>query len=345
MTVDAAPIITLRAAGALFLGKTTTTEFAVSYDGSRSDTKNPHNLECTPGGSSSGSGAAVGDYQVPIALGTQTVGSTIRPGSFNGVYAFKPTWGAISQEGLSQYSVSNDTVGFFSRSVKDLRLLTTAFQFTTDLSLPIGPFSLEKARLAFCKTPGWSLVGSGTRSAWEAGQALLSRAGATVSDLQLPAEFAKVKEWHLTILASEARAAFLGNYLLAKEKMDPSLVALVEQIPDRKRQLAAYDGIARLRPLWDTISEKYHAIVVPSAVDEAPKGLGNTGDPFVCAMWTMLGVPVINIPGFAGENGLPIGLSLVSSRYNDLYLLQVAEAVGSLWETAGNFRSRLLEST
>ncbi|KAJ5729562.1 uncharacterized protein N7483_004070 [Penicillium malachiteum] len=169
------------------------------------------------------------------------------------------------------------------------------------------------------------------------------RAGAIVSNLNLPAEFDNVKEWHLTILASESRAAFLGNYLLAKAKMDPSLVAIVERTPDRAKQLAVYDGIARLRPIWDAISEEYDAIVVPSAVDEAPKGLGNTGDPFVCAIWTMLGVPAINIPGFAGKNGLPIGLSLVSSRYNDLYLLQVAELVGPLWEAGGNFRSKFLD--
>lgn len=209
--IDAAPIITLRAAGALIFGKTTTTEFAAIADNSN-PTMNPHDPTRTPGGSSSGSGAAVGDYQVPISLGTQTGGSTIRPGSFNGIYAFKPTWGAISREGLAQFSMTCDTLGLYARSAADLELLSAVFHLADDEPVSASPFVLKGAKVGFCKTHVWPKATAGTQTAWEKAKALLEEAGAAVEDVELPGEFAQISnEWHANVLAGEGRTSFLGR--------------------------------------------------------------------------------------------------------------------------------------
>lgn len=209
--VDAAPIITLRAAGALIFGKTTTTEFASTVDGGPST--NPHDHTRTPGGSSSGSGAAVGDFQVPIALGTQTGGSTIRPGSFNGIYGFKPTWGSISREGLAQYSMTCDTLGLYARSVEDLQLLANVFQLADDESIPSQPFEIKGSKIAFVKTHVWPKAGPGGKGAWEKAKTLLEGKGAKVEEVELPAEFEKIADWHANVLAGEGRTSFLGSKL------------------------------------------------------------------------------------------------------------------------------------
>lgn len=281
-TIDAAPIITLRAAGALLFGKTATTEFAASTQGGhhQNQTSNAHDPTRTPGGSSSGSGAAVGDFQVPIALGTQTGGSTIRPGSYNGIYAFKPTWGAISREGLAQYSMTCDTLGLYARSVEDLELLAQVFQLADDTAVPEEPFSVKGAKIGLCKTHIWPKAGPGAKIAWRKAKELLQQHGARVEDIELPEDFVKVTDWHEKVLAGEGRTSFLGNYLLAKDKLHELIVQHVENQKkfSRREQLDAYDGCARLRSVWDEIASKYDAILTPSVPDEAPLGLESTGD-------------------------------------------------------------------
>ncbi|KAF8850337.1 amidase family protein [Acephala macrosclerotiorum] len=340
--IDAAPVIALRAAGALIFGKTTTTEFASTTDGGPST--NPHDPTRTPGGSSSGSGAAVGDFQVPIALGTQTGGSTIRPGSFNGIYGFKPTWGAISREGLAQYSMTCDTLGLYARSVEDLQLLAKVFQLADDTPVPESPFKIEGSKVAFVKTSVWPKAGPGTQKAWETAKGLLETKGAKVEEIDLPEEFDKIKDWHAAVLAGEGRTSFLGNYLLAKDKMHPMLHGHVENHTrlSRKKQLEAYDGCARLRPIWDEIAGRYDVVFTPSVVDEAPVGIERTGDASFCSMWTILQCPALNVPGFAGENGLPIGLTLVGARYTDEHVLYAAKAIGEVFEKEGGFVSKLV---
>jgi Asp-tRNA(Asn)/Glu-tRNA(Gln) amidotransferase A subunit family amidase len=224
--VDAAPIITLRAAGALIFGKTTTTEFASTTVGGPS--ANPHDPSRTPGGSSSGSGVAVGDFQVcsspglfhkttlnipqvPIAIGTQTGGSTIRPGSFNGIYAFKPTWGAISREGLTQYSMTCDTLGLYARAVTDLELLSSIFQLADDTLVPSTSFSISGSKIAFVKTHVWPKAGPGLEKAWEKAKALLEEKGASIEEIELPKEFKSITKWHADVLAGEGRTSFLGS--------------------------------------------------------------------------------------------------------------------------------------
>ncbi|KAK6582389.1 hypothetical protein PZA11_004797 [Diplocarpon coronariae] len=340
--VDAACIITLRASGALIFGKTTTTEFAVTTNGGPST--NPHDETRTPGGSSSGSGAAVGDFQVPIALGTQTGGSTVRPGSYNGIYGFKPTWNAVSREGLAIYSLTNDTLGLYARSVADLQLLSSVFQLSDDTPIPSTPFLLRGAKVAFAKTHVWpGRAGPGLKAAFEKAKALLEDQGARVEEIELPEEFSKISEWHGRVCNGEGRASFLGNYLLAKDKLDPLIQGQVENASklSRKAQLEAYDGCARLRPVWDDIASTFDAVLTPSVPDEAPLGIASTGDASFCSMWTILHVPALNIPGFAGENGMPIGLTLVGARYHDEYVLQAGKAIGEVFGREGGFESKI----
>ncbi|KAH7071004.1 Asp-tRNA Asn/Glu-tRNA Gln amidotransferas-like protein subunit A [Paraphoma chrysanthemicola] len=336
--MDAGSIAVLRANGALIFGKTTTTEFAAtsvgpSHNGPK--TANPHDPTRTPGGSSSGSGAAVGDLQVPIGLGTQTVGSTIRPGSFNGIYAMKPTWNSISREGQKLYSLIFDTLGLYARSVDDLKLLLDAFQLIDDE--PVEDFHIKGSKFALLTlpTPEWPAPGAGTAAALQNGADLLRKQGAEVEEIVLSDEFRCMYKYHLQVLSGDGRIAFLPDYYGAKDKLHSSLVEHVENAENytRKQQLKAFDELAAMRPKLDALADKYATIIAPSVIDEAPIGHANTGDAAFCAPWTAMHMPVVNIPGFKGENGLPIGLSLVSSRYRDQHLLRVCREVGKVFES------------
>ncbi|KAK4574776.1 hypothetical protein LTR86_001618 [Recurvomyces mirabilis] len=340
--IDANVIMSLRAMGALIFGKTATTEFASSKQGGwhQNLTCNPQDPKRTPGGSSSGSGAAVADFQIPVALGTQTGGSIVRPASFNGCYGFKPTHGAISREGLAQWCPTLDTCGFFVRSMDDLVLLADAFKLTDDSPAPSRPFELRGAKIGMCKTHNWSKAGPGTVKAMSRAQDLLKQHGANVEDVSLPNDFAKVLDWHAAVLVGEGQTSFLGQYLLDRDRLHDSIASYVDNTKKltHKELLDAYDNVARLRPVFDEIASKYDLILTPSVVDEAPPGLENTGDMSMCSMWTILHVPALNLIGFAGENGLPIGLTAVGPRYTDRHLLNVSKAVADVFEGEGGWK-------
>jgi amidase len=229
----------------------------------------------------------VGDLQIPIALTTQTGGSTIRPASFNGIYALKPTWGAISREGQKQYSAILDTLGMFARSVDDLDTLAEVFDLVDDEESPFA--GIKGARFAMCRTMVWPEAGSGTRSALARGVELLRAHGAVVDEIDLPSSFDKLPEWHQVVLQCEGRATFLPGYRVAKEKLAGLLVGHVENNNGftRKQQLEAFDGVGALRPQIDEIAGRYAAILTPSVPDEAPKGLGWTGNPNFCSIWNV----------------------------------------------------------
>ena len=338
--VDGDSIIMLRQAGAIILGKTHTTEFASTSEGNV--TTNPHDSSRTPGGSSSGSGAAVGDFQAPLGLGTQTGGSTIRPGSYNGIYAMKPTWNAISREGQKIYSLILDTLGLYSRSVDDLRLLGDVLGLRDDAA-PGTLVSVKELKFAVLKTMVWDEAGPGTQHAMSKGAELLKVHGAEVKEISFPSEFDKLPEWHRIVLKCDGRVAFRPEYQIAKDKLSQALVDEVEEKygHSRKTYLKAFDSIGALRPKWDAIAEQYDAVIVPSVPDEAPKGLENTGSAAFLGIWTALHVPMVHLPGFQGENGMPIGLSLVAPRYHDQALLEVARVVGEVWETEGGWATKL----
>lgn len=330
--IDAGSVAMLRQAGALIFGKTTTTEFAANVIGTK--TANPHSPNRTPGGSSSGSGAAVADFQIPIALGTQTGGSMIRPASFNGIYGVKPTWGSVSREGQKIYSLSLDTLGWYGRSIEDLELLISLFALKDDqVPRSLSETGVKGLKFGFLKTMVWNHAGSGTRKAFEDGKSQLRAAGAEVEDIEFPAEFANLPAWHTVMLFSDGRVSFLPEYSMAKESLAADLVEHVEEFHGytRKQYLEACDNIAALRPKWDVIADRYDAVVAPSVPDVAPEGLERTGSAIFQGFWTALHVPIVNVPGFYGEDDMPIGLSLTAARYKDQALLNVAREVGKVW--------------
>ncbi|OBT48993.1 hypothetical protein VE00_00050 [Pseudogymnoascus sp. WSF 3629] len=339
-TQDAPSIVVLSNLGALPFGKTTTTEFAISTRGP--PTTNPHNSAHTPGGSSSGSAAAVAAFHVPLAMGTQTGGSIIRPAAFNGIYGYKPTWGAVSLAGVSSVSPTCDTIGFFARNVADLQLLATAYRIEDLEPVAETQLELKGARIAFCKTPVWEKAEKGTIDAFAKAKELLRTHGAEVVDIELPAAFAEVGEWARTIHAGEGRSSFLGYYLQDKQKLDSVIQGQVENVKGVSRAglMAAYDGCAALRPVWDGIAGEFDAVVTPSVPGEAPEGLGYTGDASFCAMWTVLHAPALNVPGFVGDKGLPVGLTVVGGRCTDLYVLRAGKAIGEVFEAEGGWKDR-----
>lgn len=284
--VDAGSIMVLRKSGALILGKTCTTEFAATTVGPK--TKNPHDSSRTPGGSSSGSGAAIGDFQAPIGLGTQTGGSVIRPGSYNGIYAYKPTWNSVTREGQKIYALILDTLGFYARSVRDLELIADTFAIFDDVPAPID-FSVKGAKFAYLKTMVWPNVGPGTSNAMDKAVALLRAHGAEVEETFLPEELNDLPAWHATVLASEGRTAFLPEYTTAKDKISQQLIGHVENSDKitRKAQLEAFDKISAARPVVDQILSKYAAVLTPSVPDEAPLGIERTGSAAFCLIWTV----------------------------------------------------------
>jgi Asp-tRNA(Asn)/Glu-tRNA(Gln) amidotransferase A subunit family amidase len=326
-SLDAACVATLRAAGAIILGKTDTTEFASA--GRRAATRHPLNPDRTPGGSSAGSAAAVADCQVHIALGTQTAGSTMRPASFNGVFALKPTWGAVSREGIKQYSVTLDTLTWFARAVSDLGLLCDAFNIQDDTAP--RPVTIRGARFAFCRTPMWSQAQPGTPEAMDSAAAQLRAAGAAVTWLDLPPDFDALPEMQMTIMLAEGQAAFLSLVRTHGKAAHDDFHDRVENRSGitRAQLMAAYDGAARCRPVFDAIAGEYDAVIVPSARGEALAYADGPGDAVFNRMWTLLHGPSVNIPVLKGPTGMPVGVTLLAPRFRDRQLLVTASAVAA----------------
>lgn len=289
--VDAGSVTMLRSAGALILGKTATTEFAATTEGP--STRNPHDARRTPGGSSSGSGAAVADLQAAVALGTQTGGSIIRPGSFNGVYAFKPTWNAVTREGQKVFSLILDTLGMYARSAEDLELLSDVFGLRDDVPPFLetkGQFVVEGARLAFIKTVVWDTqVEPGTEAAMAKAVELLRAHGAEVDEIEFPEDLKEMPQWHTVIFRTDGRTAFLPDYLSAKDQMHEQLHEHVENKHKHTHaeQLDAFDRMAAARPKADALLSKYDAVLTPSVPGEAPVGLKSTGSPIFQLIWTV----------------------------------------------------------
>ncbi len=326
--LDAAAVATLRSAGAIILGKTDTTEFAAA--GRRAATRHPNDPARSPGGSSAGSAAAVADWQVPLALGTQTAGSTMRPASFCGVFALKPTWGAVSREGVKLYSATLDTLTWFARGVPDLGLLCDVFAIHDDA--PPRTVTLPDAHFAICRTPMWEAASPATRAAMEAAGQGLHAAGARVTMLDLPPHFAALPDMQATIMLAEGRAAFLDLARSHGPALHDEFHARVENRTGitRAALLDAYDTAARCRAEFDAIAAGFDAVIVPSARGEATRFEEGPGDAIFNRMWTLLHGPSVTIPAFTGETGMPVGVTLLAARFRDRQLLATAEAVAGV---------------
>jgi Asp-tRNA(Asn)/Glu-tRNA(Gln) amidotransferase A subunit family amidase len=324
---DAACVGVVRHSGAVILGKTDTVEFAGG--GRKAATRNPYNLAHTPGGTSSGSAAAVADFQVPYAFGTQTSGSHIRPASFNGIYAMKPTWGAVSREGFKQLSVMLDTVGWYGRSAEDLAMVGEVFRLP-GLS-DSKPMTAKGLRIGVCRTPRWNKIETGGEKALKAAAQRLERAGATIEELILPESFAGLYDAQDTILQGEAAVAFLPDYLASGDRLHVEFRDKVEYKTGvtPKAMAEAYDLAGACRPAFDRIAVNFDCVLTPSAPGEAPEGLGWTGDWVFNIMWTLLHVPCVAIPCTVGQKGLPVGIQIIGPRFGDGRLLRAAAAVAA----------------
>jgi Asp-tRNA(Asn)/Glu-tRNA(Gln) amidotransferase A subunit family amidase len=312
---DAEVVRRLRAAGAVVVGKTVTTEFAL-FDPPR--TANPHDASRTPGGSSSGSAAAVGAGMVPLALGSQTVGSVIRPASFCGVWGFVPSPGLVPRDGVHPLSPTFDRVGLLAASAQVLALALPALATTAPPPARAG----TRPRVALVRAREWWAADASTRRLVEVAAERLH-----ADELTLPGEFAGLAEAHRTVLGPEAALALGAE---AASGAAPSVVATVREGEAvlGTDYLTALDLIARCRTRLAAAMAGVDALLVPAAVGEAPDRR-STGDPVMNRMWTTLGVPLLAVPGLRGPTGLPVGLQLVGRPARDLDLLTIGAHVAA----------------
>jgi Asp-tRNA(Asn)/Glu-tRNA(Gln) amidotransferase A subunit family amidase len=323
----------IRAAGAILLGKTVTTEFAYFAPGK---TRNPYNPEHTPGGSSSGSAAAVGANMVPLAVGSQTNGSTIRPAAYCGVIGFKPTHGLISRHRALTLSRTLDHVGLFANTVEDVALLAeqvAGFDDSDPDTQPRGriPFAASAAEepplapmFAFIKTPYWDGVDPDTRQGFAE---LIEHLGGQVEEIELFPSAREAWQSHQTIMAAEMAHNLEREWTDGRDRLSEQLRAQIE----RGRQVGATDylkALSSIAPIHDSFVElfeqRYDAILTPAAASAAPEGLSSTGDPAFCTLWTLCGMPCVTLPLLQSADNLPIGVQLVGPRYGDARLLRTA---------------------
>lgn len=320
--LDAAAVAVLRRAGAIIFGKNDTVEFAVN--GRRARTANPHDVSRTPGGSSSGSAAAVADFQTPLSIGTQTGGSVIRPASYCGVWGMKPTWNVVPHEGFKVCSASMDTVGWYGRCAGDLALLAEAFAVRDDdMDLPR---SLAGARIGLCRSPVWDQALPETRAAMDLAADALRSAGAVVDELELTGPFLALTAAHKTVMQGEMRSAFMAEQRRFGDALYPELRdILADTRPHSRVELAAaLDLAAECRRRFDAIAGDFSAILTPSTPGVAPPGPQDTGAATFNRIWTLLHAPCVNIPGFTGPGGLPVGLTMTGARFRDRRVLAMA---------------------
>lgn len=329
---DATAVSLLRQAGAVIMGKTVTTELAVYSPGK---TRNPHDPERTPGGSSSGSAAAVAAHMVPVAIGTQTNGSTIRPASFCGVYGFKPSHGLISRHHMLQQSRPLDHVGVFGRTIEDVALAAEpmmAYDENDPDTRPRARPALVRTaaeeppvppRLAFIKTPVWEQADEDTKAAFAE---LMEQLGESAEEVRLPEVFNNAVDWHRTILHADLARSFEREYAQGKEKLSPILREMIEH--GQKVLAVDYNRAVENRVLLvrilDEIFKWYDAVLTPAAIGEAPRGLGSTGSPVFCTLWTLCGMPAVSLPILEGSGGMPMGAQLVAPKGGDARLLRTA---------------------
>ncbi len=321
-TASADVVEKLEAAGAFVLGKTVTAEFAFLTPGK---TRNPWSLLHTPGGSSSGSAAAVAAGFCPGALGTQTNGSMIRPAAFCGVVGYKPTQGFIRFDGVHQFSRTLDQIGVFARSVADCAWLAAAL--ADEPGIPTAPASLDRLpKLAAVRTPVWDRATEAQQARFAADVAALREAGALVWEAELPVRFAEAHAAQRRIMYREATVEFAALSRTRADDLSAGLrAALAEgaRVSDAElaEALAVRDELAQS---LDVFFGDFDAIITPPATGEAPLGIETTGDPVFCTIWTLTQVPAISIPTGFGPSGLPLGLQITAGRGRDGVALTVA---------------------
>jgi len=319
-TADATAVVMTREAGGIVIGKTVTTQFASLVP---SATRNPRNLAHTPGGSSAGSAAAVAAGMVPLAFGTQTAGSVIRPAAFCGVAAFKPSYRLIPMVGVKDVAWHLDTAGLFGAGVADVAFAAAAIlqrELRVDGAAPAAP------RIAMARTHLWPKASSAMQQAVETAARIAAAAGAKVADLELSPIVEDAYEAQFTIQDYENIRALAFEYERHRDRIDPLLrtqldraVAISADEYDAARRLAS-----RARQLLADAMAGHDVILTPSAPGAAPHGFATTGDPMFNRLWTLMGAPCINVTGMNDDNGLPLGIQIVGRFGRDHAALEAA---------------------
>ena len=329
---DCTVVSKLKQAGAIIMGKTVTTELAYYSPGK---TKNPHDPTRTPGGSSSGSAAAVASHMVPLAIGSQTNGSVIRPASFCGVVGYKPTKGLISRHLVLQISRALDQIGVFSNTLEDAALISEQLfgydKQDPDTSLSAKPKLLEATKqkppiepiFAYIKLPFMDELDEDAKKGFEE---IKDELKGKIDEIELPEGFVDIPEWHKVIMESDMARSFSAEYTKSKHKLSNNIIEAIER--GMKYTAVEYNNalskIDAANIYFKQFFYDYDAILTPSASGEAPKGLKSTGNPIFCTIWTFCGMPCISLPLLQGNNGLPIGVQLVSSLFDDERLFRNA---------------------
>jgi Asp-tRNA(Asn)/Glu-tRNA(Gln) amidotransferase A subunit family amidase len=322
---DAACVALSRTANAVILGKTVTTEFANRHPG---PTTNPHNPAHTPGGSSSGSAAAVADGHVPLAFGTQTGGSVIRPAAYCGVIGYKPTFGDFSRVGIKMQCHSLDTLGLMARSLDDIALFRAVVLKLPPVKIDRG---IARPRIGFCRTPIWDEASADTKKLLETTASRLSDKGASIVDVAFAPAYADILDDHIAISGWESTRNYADERLRNPDKMSAELMAGLKRGlgVSLERYVAAQRKSVAFKAHVDSLFGKVDALLCPSAPGEAPEGVEFTGDPRFNSIWTSAGTPCVTLPAGAGTKGLPLGIQLVGLRHEDDRLLSTAAWVAA----------------
>jgi len=321
---DAACVAVARHAGALILGKTVTTEFAYFQPGK---TRNPHAPNRTPGGSSSGSAAAVASGMVPLAFGTQTAGSIIRPASFCGCVGYKPTFDLIDRTGVRPFADSLDTVGVFATTIGDAAFFASVIAGRPNLRIDDA---VLRPRIGLTQTHAWEAAEPATATALDEAAARLRAAGLEIREVALPDRWRGLLEAQKTIMAFEAAQSHAPEILTASDRLSGKLRELLEAgaLIAPENYDAAKALVAEARAGFSDVLDGLDVLLTPSAPGEAPEGLGATGDPVFSRMWTALGVPCISVPGLTGPTGMPVGVQVVGRWGDDRRALAASAAIG-----------------
>ena len=321
---DAACVALTRRAGGIVMGKTVTTEFAYRSPG---PTRNPHNLAHTPGGSSSGSAAAVADFMVPIGLGTQTGGSTVRPASYCGVFGYKPSFNFINRAGLKFVAESLDHIGVLARTAEDVALVMHALAGTEMPDFERTPSAAP--RVGFCRQPCWDQGDAAMHEKLELAASTLARKGAKVSELVLGPDFDTALDDQAVIIDFEAARAFEFEYQNHRDRLSSLLLQSIETgwSYSRERYDRAMTNAVKYRALIAERFSELDFVLTPGSPGEAPGGIARTGNSIFTRIWTLLGVPCVNVPAYTGPKGLPIGVQIAGPYGADAQTLYWANWV------------------
>ena len=329
---DSEVVNLLKIAGAIIMGKTETTELAYFHPGK---TTNPHDYKRTPGGSSSGSAAAVAAYMAPLSIGSQTNGSTIRPASYCGVVGYKPSYGLISRYGILKQSDKLDQVGIFGKSVEDVALLAkvlikkdlfdpSTIHYSTEDMIDVcrkGP--LFDPKFIFYKTKNWKNLDKESQESFEI---FIKTFKKNIEVFDTPSYFDDIPKYHKIIHETDMANNFQLYYKKYKKKLSKEMVSAIERgLKNSATEYAeAIDFMKRSYDSYKEVFEDYHGVLTPASSGVAPKGLGNTGSPEFSTVWTYLGLPSISLPLLTGKNDLPLGIQLIGDKHDDLRFLGVA---------------------